>query len=399
MSARILLTALSLALATTAPAWAQDPPILTGHVHLAGDTAGYVRVRIPHDIPDPKAGEGNVDSTFHGDAVFLGYVLRSDFPINGFHGTAGGFFLASSDGRIGGGGYAGALPAGVYRLYLLTSGGHAEADLTINGLDGSSSLTPDTPIPVDAGPMTRRPSADGRVVIGRTVTQQSDGLMIFRADWHLATGQVAQVERCDYPGGDGGRPDAYDAGCPGAPTHNSLDTPTTGGDTTGDNVTSYQRSGFGPGDTFGIGLNVRWLNGTEPPVSGYAAAFSLMPSADTIQLPPTPPPGPSPTPQPPPAADTVTFVSNTVQAIAHQVLVPLHCAGPSACEGKARVGGAQSVAFRVPAGASRVVKVPLSRSQSAVLARRGSLRASVQLYGKGVRDTRRTLTIRSRRAG
>lgn len=137
-------------LAPVAGARAKALPVVSGSVTLTGSHSGYVRVRLPSKLTFPSDG---VDM-FSYNAKAWGMLLLKDDPKHSL------FFLdllapeSVKDGRTSSfynnpsGAETPFLPAGVYRLYLLTSG---KGSATLRaGKSGGKHLVlrPTTPVPM-----------------------------------------------------------------------------------------------------------------------------------------------------------------------------------------------------------------------------------------------------------
>lgn len=161
----------------------------TGVVKLVGDGTGYARVRLttPAVLVDPSAQPGSVKAT--GSSPFVGFALVSDarprrhvlvggrLPFRNISKSTQSTTVAiplagfpfGSEYRI---------PAGAYRLYLLTDGKPASVTLRFKGLPGSSTIKAAAPVPFAMQRPTVRLTTPGmnHYQAGGHTALRSDGL-------------------------------------------------------------------------------------------------------------------------------------------------------------------------------------------------------------------------------
>jgi hypothetical protein len=175
-----------------------------------------------------------------GGGGVLGLVLRSDEAVPIGSGSGHPFFqilrvgpnngdtVVESAGGTGSDGTT--LPAGIYRLYLITA---AQGQVSLNFPtlpDGQLSAAPQVLTPFSAGPLPILPwSSSQSTVFGESKDLVSDGLVLGRVVVHNpAAGQ--SLELCSYFGTSDqtAGSSAYTHGCPGGTSNYSAFTTSTG---------------------------------------------------------------------------------------------------------------------------------------------------------------------------
>lgn len=146
----LVLVAVSLGPAEAAAA----PPSLAATTTITGTRAAAVSVRLtrPAVLRDPLTVPGAASDVVvtGGGGGFAGFVLRSAdgrlvFAGGRLVGPAASRTFVTPVGEVGDGSGAWRLPAGTYRLYLLTAGGPTTVRLRLHGLSGSVRLAPASP--------------------------------------------------------------------------------------------------------------------------------------------------------------------------------------------------------------------------------------------------------------
>lgn len=151
-----LLTGALAALAVPSAAGPAEPARLTGIVTISGSATGYVPVVVAKDavLPGGLGPEARNAQRVTGGGKFAGFALVQD----GLDGAViiGGHSRASAADALERGEFTGnfgpdqtgsdfAVPAGSYRLYLITDGQPTTVTLRFAGLAGESGLVPTVP--------------------------------------------------------------------------------------------------------------------------------------------------------------------------------------------------------------------------------------------------------------
>lgn len=171
----LLVAATGAAVPSAGAAAPANPALLTGTTTISGSTTGYVPVVLPRDavLPAALGAEGAAAIRVTGGGGFAGFALKSEDDPEGPL-IVGGHSPASAPSaerpeeltiNYGSGGLGGdyTLPAGKYRLYLLTGGKPTTVTLKFRGLAGSSRLKPTraTKAIVNGGPHTATAPVSG----------------------------------------------------------------------------------------------------------------------------------------------------------------------------------------------------------------------------------------------
>jgi len=302
------------------------------------------------------------------------------------------------------------LPAGRYRWYLMTNNDTpATATMSWPTRSGSSDLRPEVPLPLTEKPLLVK-TLGSLSWFGQTTSDMGpQGAAFLLLNTRSGTPSADRIETCTYLGGDGGRRDAYMPDCPGGDGWASTSVPHDGEDL----VSSW----FGDGGKLGVGGNLTVAG--VPPVYDVRAAWMPLQRAGDPGWPsvPTgaPPPGTEAGPttvttgpqvesreqaaaEPRPALSRAVLLTRRARPQRGRASLRLRCAGEETCRGQVRIGGARARAFRVRAGRSAVVSVPLARHISRVLQRRRSLLARVvvitQAPASMLRESRRIRLVR-----
>jgi hypothetical protein len=185
-------------------------PDLLRTTTISGSSTGYTEVELTQTLyPN---GQDMPTVTFNGGGQFIAAVLR---PVSSPHAPMLAEWQTPDLGasQSYGGNSDGALPAGLYRLYLgLVDTG--SVTLTFPSLPaGTLSLTPDTPSPMEFGPLAI--TSTGTVAkFGQSRVLTGGGFALVRMTVSTPP-PGAMAELCWYPGGDAAAgASAYDPGCP-----------------------------------------------------------------------------------------------------------------------------------------------------------------------------------------
>jgi hypothetical protein len=191
---------------------------------ITGEGPGMVRVRIPKPatIADPLK-PGRDDIAVEGRGPLVGFALVEETP--GWDGISlvggrlprrsglGNFYFSPSG--LDNAGATMTLPAGNYRLYLLTGRRSARVSFLLDGLEGRARLSPRTPARYEVATPEAR-LVDGATNVygsGADGTLSGTGLLFdflwVKHDAHANT----QYQFCLYEGGERG-PAPYSPGCP-----------------------------------------------------------------------------------------------------------------------------------------------------------------------------------------
>jgi hypothetical protein len=398
-SSRAVVAALVVAVAAlTGAAPTQAGVVLREVTTIAGTQAGWVDVELPQTIRATQ-GEPPFTVTWTGPGALKGVHLRAE---EGLHSITA---MSNQDGAPSSS-YGDTLPAGSYRLYLITAGDLLDVHLRLPALagTGTNDLAIEHSILVEGGSFASATRADGRVVAGRGVRLQTHGMVWYRSGYSFPEGVYGEAEQCGYlPGNEHDRPDQFDKGCPG-----TSQVATPGGLASGTTVGSGGAGDAEAGSRWAFGGNARSYYGGPPTVFGEVYAINLALAVQPAPFPypagspyatpeadrPGPPPQDTSAPHPEPAEPTPSLPRATVPArAARWALVPVRCTGAQACRGTVSAG-TTPVRFRVAAGATAIVAVPLTLADRRRLRARRPARPIVRVViGRRLATMRRT-TVR-----
>lgn len=393
----VLLTAL-LAVGVSAPAGAAT---LTGVTQLSGSQAGWIDVDVPHPI-DTSGSQPPFSVTWSGPGALKGVALVGA-PYTVFSA------LPSHDGTPSPS-WASSIPAGTYRLYLITAGQPLDLELRIPSLGTSTAaLAVEHPIAVEGGTFSTRTDGDGRVVGGRTVRMATSGMVWGQMSWVFPSGARGDAGTCVYlPGHEHDRPDEFSAGCPGTGQQQVVPQ----GFSSGSHTVAYEGGGAERGARYGFGANARSTQGGVPTVSGEAWAINL-----ALPVEPDPFPYPAGSPYAPPPQDrpatgapsSATAAPSTAPRPADVLpvrtvrsradrfaIVPVACPGPARCRVSVSAGTRPTTAT-VAAGTRASVRVLLTVADRRRLRAGRSAQPRVKVAIRGARAVRRTLVVRPAR--
>lgn len=225
----VLAAAVVAAVVTPAAAAPAKPPTLTGTVTVAGSTTGYVSVVLAKAavLAAGLGPEAAAAVRVSGGGAFAGFALKSEVHEGPF--IVGGHSPASAPDadnpevltiNYGSGGLGGdyELPAGKYRLYLITGGKPTTVRLKFRGLSGTSRLQPTTPTRavVNGGPLPATAPVPGAGVVyagGYAVNMTTPFVQFFvnKLDTEVHTETVNRS--CLYIGHQPGGPMPYGPTC------------------------------------------------------------------------------------------------------------------------------------------------------------------------------------------
>lgn len=194
---------------------------LAGTVTLTGRTSGYLDVRLPVAATLDHVSGLSVS----GGGRWAGFFLTDSKP-NGVRllgGRAEGSKLGTYLMPLQGIARTGALrlPAGSYRLYLLTDRTAATVTLRLRGLAGRTSLTPSRRVPFDLytpAATAISPGGGNVVVAGAAGTLRGPGVAFDFLRTVNSHFQASNTVFCFYTSRPPSTPLAYAPGCPAAVT-------------------------------------------------------------------------------------------------------------------------------------------------------------------------------------
>ena len=199
--------------ATGGPAHgASARPAVAGVTVLEGSQTAVTHVRVSQDttLIDPRFNPGDGFSVT-GSSALVGFALVSDQPQPEIVLVGGRLpWAVSADSSpttvlmpLRGLDFSDrySLPAGDYRLYLLTDGQPARVTLQFEGLTGETLLEPGQPVPYDIrtpGPRDSTPSESTYYASGDHATMQSNGLVFASRFSRYASYVSDREEGCFY---------------------------------------------------------------------------------------------------------------------------------------------------------------------------------------------------------
>lgn len=191
---------------------------LGGTVTLTGRTSGYLDVRLPVAATLANGASG---ASISGGGRWAGFYL-TDTRRNGVRllgGRAEGSRLGPYMMPLGGVTNAASfrLPAGSYRLYLLTDGAPATVTLRLGGLSGRTSVTPSRRVPFDLytpAAIAMSPGGGNVVVAGAAGALRGPGVAFDFLRTVNSHFQASNTEFCFYTRRPPSTPLAYAPGCP-----------------------------------------------------------------------------------------------------------------------------------------------------------------------------------------
>jgi hypothetical protein len=407
------LAAASATLLVSAPAPAQTPapaPELAGVNQISGDRSGYLDVRIPDPVRISFDSRPSRNTTFAITSEgFAGVMLRRldagedpttlvaaarfepgmlcgcEAPAESLTvGIDGVEPQASTD-------YSWEIPAGSYRLYLLTDGRPADVRITLSGRDGNRVLHPEhgveNPVPEAIPPLGAIASGPFQS-FGRGDLLRSKGAQLWGGVVYITSNGDVEVEGCSHSGSDP-ITTVFTPGCPGG---------TSGGGygytyalTEG---TSVYGAGFvaerDAGD-WSVGGSV--LSAGNVGAVGWASVVLPFQGDGTHFASPA-----DPTATPAQSQDAVPtrrpsgrprLLTRSARVRRGRVAVRIGCSGSGACTGSIRMGRARPSLFSVSAGRSTSVRLAVPPALARRVLRRGRAVARV-----AIGDERARLTLR-----
>jgi hypothetical protein len=366
---------------------------LTATTTIQGSVGGFVSVSVPRTVRVParrdRVGElGRIRS----DSRIAGVVLRGEAsadldpykddvpPLLAFWraqpqvGESVFGTNPADDGSI-----ELLVPAGDYRLYLLTDGSPAQVTLSLPGLPaGAQTLSPDfsTPSSLSDPPLVRETATPHSWIFGSERTATSAGFFTTQLYTESKPG-YADSELCFYEGKSESE-DPFGSGC---------------SDTSPGSV--YTEDGWRlqshtsvliPRGTYGIGAQVtRAEFGDEAPTPDVRAALlSFDPPSPITVTRPTTQPSPQPTPSGSRPASRIRAFPRAARVgtkTSTGLRVSFTCKAVTTCEASARVNR----------GPSRVIKVGPKRTiRASFIARVRGSKASLTLESADGKRVRRT---------
>ena len=266
------------------------------------------------------------------------------------------------------------LPPGEYRLALVTDGTPARVEVHLPGLDGERAFRPTAPLqPLQLEPPQREdPLGTGpAAVFSGGGMLSSPGVLAISAVAEGGDSGEVDFEACTYQ--DEAPAMAFWPGCSQRTEHAVFFGHTYAA---ADQTFATHWVFRLPGGTFSTGGN--FFAAAPIRSAGWGAAFIPLggPPAPVGTDPAatgTDPPAPVGTD--PAAVGTdpgrVTLASRRVRRAGRRALVTLRCSG-GPCRGTLTFLGGRTVRFRIPAGASRTIRVPLGRKPVLDLAAAGA---------------------------
>lgn len=376
-----------------------DPVGLTAHTHLTGSDSGYVEVSLPapvQPIPaDNPSGEA-LRIVARGGYAVRGFLLRGEFrradgstpqmlglanhsydePVHYWGWTYRDGYTGDSPSNI--------LPAGRYRLYLLTwPHSPLTIDFDLPSLPaGETAVSPERLVAVEArdDPTLHSDPFSSYAGSSGSISGPGDGLYLEHQRLHAEPG-LWRSESCISSDPADRSAAAYSPGC-------RIRQGDPGGESLGPQYTPVAGEGsnanwLAPG-LHGFGWNYSIYPGPAPQFKLWQEWVSLddpLPATATVIAPAARLP----------AAISLAAMSAPVAAGAARVR--LLCSGPQACAGTARIAGARRVAFAAPARSATTARLPLTARIRARLSRHSSIRAEIQIASSGAPLFVRTLRL------
>ena len=376
---------------------------------IGGASTGYAALTVPR--PMRPLNEDQPTYGFSGGGGFLGIVLRAEQslprstqhpqfellrlgPSNG----DGAVFSGVSDGSGSG---SSTLPAGAYRLYLITAD-QGQVALDFPTLPaGELTLAPAVLTPFWAGALPTLPwSTALTTVFGRADEVVSQGLVFERVIVrHPAVGQ--RLEMCSYYGSTDQHAgsSAYTNGCPGG-TSTFSGTATSTGDIGEFSLTFVNSPGrFGVGGNLSVPLVAldqpgaletygMWMSYDQPPGSSSAGGGS----SGSMGGPPggsagssvidTGPTGTSKRDHRPVMGD-LSVSARTVRVRGRRAIVGLRCSKRAACSGTVRIlGWTPRSRFVLRPGQQRNVRLTIFRARAKRLTQRRRVRVVLEVRSR-----------------
>lgn len=406
------------AAALLAPAQASaQVPALEGVNRISGDRSGYLDVRIPDPVRMSFDSRPLRNSTFSIKSEgFAGVMLRRlgvsdglatvvaaarfepamlcgdcEAPVESLIvGMTGIEAQASAD-------YSWRIPAGDYRLYLLTDGRPADVRITLPGR-GSRVLHPEfgveNPVP-EVVPLLSATAAGPFQGFGRSDLLGSRGVQLWGGVVYVTSNGNVEIHGCSHAGGEPVTT-VFAPGCPGGVSEGSYGYTyvlTEGTSVYGAGFLAEREAGdwsvggsvVAAGSVGGVG----WA-GVVLPFQGDGSRIA--PPADRPGDPATTPgPPPPPTPQEVGREESgrIRLLTRSARVRRGRVTVRIGCRGNPGCAGSIRLSQGRASRFSVPAGRNASIRLAVPRALARKVQRRGRAVAQV-ITG----DERRRLTLR-----
>lgn len=404
-------------LLVTTPALAQSPA-LAGINQISGARSGYLDVRIPVPVRisfDWRPGENatfairsegfagvmlrRLEATDDLDTLVAAARFEPGMLCGGCEtpeealivGITGIESQASAD-------YSWQIPAGEYRLYLLTDGRPANVRITLAGLAGSRLLHPEhgvePPVP-ETIPLLSSSSAGPIWAFGSGDRLDSRGAQLWGGLVYTGSDGNVEIEGCSHEGSDPVAT-AFAPGCPGGSPHGHY-----GFTYVANEGPVVHGAGFvverDDGD-WSVGGNV--VAAGSVAAVGWASVVLPFRGDGTRIAPPAQAPGapggaPGPAPQtqeagtPRPPAGRARVLTRSARVRRGRVAVLVGCSGSGECSGSIRIDGGRRSLFRIPAGRRVSIRLAVPRALARRVQRRGRAFAAVVMG-----DERARLTLR-----
>lgn len=404
---RVALAAATAILLIAAPARAQTQP-LAGMNHFSGDRSGYLDVRIPAPAKVSFDWRPERNTTFAiASEGFAAVMLRRIHASDGLDtlvaaarfdprmlcpacesgeslivGVKGIERQATTD-------FSWEIPAGDYRLYLLTDGRPADVKIAFPGRGGSRVLQPEhgvaNPVPEAIPPLLGGLSASPFQSFARGDYLPAPGVHLWGGLAHVASTGNVEIEGCRHSGGEP-ITTVFAPGCPGGTSEEGISYSylmtegTVGAGFVADHAPgdwSVGGSVVAPGDVRG---------------AGYASVVLPVRGDGTLLAPAAGAPATAPAPAPAPQAaerGRTRLLTRSARVRRGAAFVRISCTGRGECAGSIRLGSARPTAYAIAAGHTARIRVAVPRALARRVQRRGRAVVSV-----AVGDQRTRLALR-----
>lgn len=289
----IILLATSLLGVPTGEAHAKAPsrPTLARLTTISGATSGYAVVRLARSATLEQPWGSPREPVRIRGAGFVGFALVEEVPsFDGVTLIGGRFssllppYVIGMGERLGDSSEGFRIPAGDYRLYLITERRNAQVTLALGGLEGRRFLSPNRRVATEVVSPTPYLAATGRREVfsaGEAVRLGGRGLL-FDVVWHLQPVHLHTeywfCSYAEYPEG----PVPYAPGCPSTSNRIIM--------TTGDSDVWLRPTGGSvaglwaplPKGTYGSGAS--YLAGQPITASGYTAAWVALETGTSLSI-------------------------------------------------------------------------------------------------------------------
>lgn len=357
---RIIVLALTLA-SVDSTAGASDAMVAGGEIWFQGQSSVTSLIELPRSTPlvPDSSGGGALRFRFDGEPGVRGAVLRAETPLPDgrrpmiiTHGSA----LEGGDSEI----TDAQLPAGRYRLYLLTAGQAASIRLKFPYGEGSRRFDGD-PVTFMAGSGFEAHPLTAATTSFRAASRLPvSGVALGAALATIPSGGAAWSEWCWATGQDVTQEASYARGCGGGGS------PRTGGTGYGE-IIETAAAEVGAGEPVGYGGTLDHLN-WQPAVVGGLLLVGYEPPAST---------SPEPAIQPPAAGGgdgDLVVARRALRLRRGRVRITIRCEGQGACDAGVGFQAARAVRVRIADGEQDTVTLRLSAAARRMLRRRPRVR-------------------------